>query len=228
MPTSELWETFSERLKMRFLIVAVLLCSAVLAQNPPAPGKPAQPAPATGQKVKTAQPTPDQGVVNGSTYNENFFNLTCSIPEGWTVKTSDMRTGLAKPESSFLLLSAFSRTGVLPGQVNSSLTITAENLTDYPEVKSAEDYLALLGATINDKGFTVLNPPAEIEVGGVTFVRADFQKEEGEKTVYQASMVAIRKGYALAITAISGSDEELTPLLNRVRVFAPPTLNKQP
>jgi hypothetical protein len=76
------------------------------------------------------------------------------------------------------------------------------------------------------RGFKVLNEPGEIEMGGVPFLRGDFVREAADTNTYQATLVTVRKGYVLSITAISGDEEQLTPLLNRLRIVAPPALKK--
>ncbi len=218
---------------MRYLFAVLILTSLSLAQTPPAPSSTPAPAeksakPTTGSKLaKGAQARPDDGSIAGDVYTEKFFNLSCTIPQGWVVKTAAMREGLPAEQDSMLLLSAFAKDVPVAGEVNSSLTITAENQIAYPQVKTTTDYFSALSEIVTGKGFTVLNEPAEIEIGGVTFLRGDFQKEEADGTTYQATMVAIRNGYILAVTAISGKDEDLTPLLNRVHVIAPPSLKKK-
>ncbi len=215
---------------MKYALMVLVLCSVMVAQDSgvKSSAKSSGSAPAaTKSQKKAAQVRPDEGSVSGNIYTEKFFNLSCTIPTGWAVKTAAMREGLAGQENSLLLLSAFAKESPEAGTVNASLTITAENLAAYPDVKTADDYFGVISQLATSKGFTVLNEPAGIDVAGVTFVRGDFQKEEGGTVTYQGSMVAVRNGYALAVTAISGNDEELTPLLNRVKVFAPPSLRKQ-
>jgi hypothetical protein len=209
---------------MRYILVLAVLCSAALAQTA-AP----QPAPKSVAKPpsRNAQPRPDDGSVASGVYSESFFNLSYNLAPSWVVKTPEMRQGLAGQDNSILLLSAFEKDKPAPGHIAPSITITAETLSAYPEVKTAADYFAALSEIVTNKGFAVLNEPAEIEIGGVTFLRGDFQEQEGGgSTMYQASMVAIRKGYILGITAITGNEEELTPMLNRLHIFAPPSLKK--
>jgi hypothetical protein len=208
---------------MRHIVAVVILCSAALAQT--AAPKPA-PKPSPKTPARNVQPRPDEGSVTAGAFSEKFFSLSYAPPAEWVVKTPEMRQGLAGQENSILLLSAFAKDKSAPGQINPSITISAEPLTAYPDVKTAADYFAALSEIVTSKGFTVLNEPAEIEIGGVTFLRGDFQKQEGDSTAYQASMVAIRKGYILGVTAINGNEEELTPMLNRLHIFAPPTLKK--
>jgi hypothetical protein len=205
-----------------FLLLVLTGCAGVInaAQR-------SQPTPkASSTKGRAAQNRPDQGSVSSGVYTEKFFNLSYALPEGWVEKTASIREGLASGENGILLLSAFARETPGPGEIIPSVTISAENAASFPQAKSADDYFDSLSQVATGNGFAVLNPPAQIDMGGVTFVRGDFRKEQGDKTGYQASMVALRKGYFLTITAISENEEDLTSLLSRLRTFAPPTLNR--
>lgn len=184
-------------------------------------------APVTAKMKGREEPKPDEGTVTDGLYSEKFFLLHYSVPPGWTVKTPEMRQGLPGQENAILLLAAFEKAAPLPGTINPSVDITAESAAASPDIKTPADYLESITELVASKGFTVLNPPGEISIGGVNFLRSDFQKQEGDLTTYQATMVALRRGYFLQITVISGNDEQLTPLLDRLRITAPPTLKKQ-
>jgi hypothetical protein len=222
-------------LMKRLPIVVLLFCCTALAQTAPLSGantnpaqgssKPAQPKAAA--KPKAAQGRPDEGTLTSGAYSEKFFSLSYTVPEKWFVKTEEMRQGLAGQENAVLLLSVFAKDKPDSGRITSSVTISAESMASYPDVKSAEEYFDELSQVVTSKGFAVLNAPAAIEMGGVNFVRGDFQKQQGDTTAYQATMVALRKGHFLSVTAIAGNQEELTPLLNRVHILAPPTLDKR-
>lgn len=175
---------------------------------------------------KAAQGQPDEGTVADGIYSEKFFLLHYSIPQGWAVKTPEMRQGLPAQENAVLLLSTFAKPTPAAEEINPSVSISAESATSTQSAKTPEDYLESIAQVASARGFSVLNPPGEITLGGVTFLREDFQKQEGELTTYQATMVALRRGYILQITAISGDVEQLTPLLNRLQITAPPTLRK--
>lgn len=223
-------------LRISAIFIFVLALGGLLSasQNPAQPARPQVPSGSPADKSKSqparksAQPVPDEGTVAEGAYAENFFNLRYAIPQGWIVRTPEMRRGLTQGDQAFLLLSASGATTPTADNVNPSVTITAENLVLYPGVKTADDYFESFAELVKSKGFAVLNAPAEINIAGVNFLRGDFQKQEGDVTTYQATMVALRKGYVLEITAISGNDEELTPLLNRLHIFAPPTMRRTP
>lgn len=204
-------------------LIALALPLSMAAQE--AAAKPAQNAPPTKAK-KGKQPQPDEGTVTDGIYSEKFFLLRYAIPQGWVVKTGEMREGIPGQENATLLLSTFAKAAPSAGEINPSVNITAESAAAYPDVKTADDYMESISEFVTSKGFTELNPPGEISIGGVPFLRSDFQKQEGDLTTYQATMVTIRRGYILQVTAISGDEEQLTPLLSRLRITAPPTMRK--
>lgn len=211
-------------------VTLLLAISLTVLAGVPAPssaqesGSKAQTSPAKPKKGPQGQP--DEGTIANNVYSENFFLLRYTIPQGWVVKTLEMRQGLPGQQSAVLLLSAFEKAEPSAGEVNSSINISAESTAASQAIKTPEDYLGLIADFASSKGFTVLNAPGEITLGGVNFLREDFLKEEGDVGTYQATMVTMRRGYLLQITVITGNVEELTPLLNRLQITAPPTLKK--
>ncbi|HYG98262.1 MAG TPA: hypothetical protein VD837_03965 [Terriglobales bacterium] len=228
------------------IVFTALAGAASVAQQPTptpsrtAPSAPAKPVVTRQQADKAgqnpaAQPSrskksdatrPDDGLLVDGIYTEKFFNLRYSVPQGWTVQTDEMRKGLPSGDT-VLLLSAFAEPKPKADAVNSSITISAESAAQYKEAVDAEAYLEAVKNFAITKGFKVLNEPGEIEIGGVTFLRGDFVRESADNVnTYQATMVTVRKGYILSVTAISGDEEQLTPLLNRLRIIAPPSLRR--
>jgi hypothetical protein len=188
--------------------------------------KPAVKKPPATAKSKGTESRPDEGTVTDGLYSEHFFLLRYAVPQGWVVRTPEMRKELPGQENAILLLSTFAKAAPTQGEINPSISITAESAAASPEIKTPADYLESITELVASKGFTVLNPPGEITIGGVNLLRGDFQKQEGDQVTYQATMVAFRRGYILQITAITGNEEQLTPLLNRLQITAPPTLKK--
>jgi hypothetical protein len=214
----------SHSLALCFFFIVLLLSPAFATQqitNTPAPQTPSVKA-----KTKSSEAQPDEGTIGNGVYSEKFFYLHYQIPQGWTVKTQEMRQGVQGAENAMVLLSAFAKQTPDPGQINPSVIITAERAGASAEIKTPDDYLESLTQLVTSKGFSVLNPPGQINIAGVDFLRSDFQKQEGDVTTYQATMVALRRGYFLQITAISGNEEQLTPLLNGIQIFAPPTMKR--
>lgn len=217
---------------IRYLATVLVLCTLVSGALGVAYGKSASAQAGSRASGKSAaesrkipEGTPDDGKVANGVYSEAFFNLRYSMPQGWSIRTEEMRKAAGQADdSALLLLSAFEGAAPQPGKVNSSVTITAERAEQNQDAAAYVEELATFGG---NRGFKVLNEASSLDIGGVTFVREDLVKEEADGNTYQASMVTLRKGWVLSITAISGDEEQLTPLLNRMQIFAPPTLKRK-
>lgn len=183
--------------------------------------------PCLGQGTRTGDPatskpvakshrtsTPDAGTVTEGLYHNAFFGFSCRIPFGWVERTAQMQEG-SEPGKSLLLLSIFERPPEASGEtVNSAVVIAAESVASYPGLKNAADYFGPLTELTTSKGFKVVNEPYEVSVGARQLVRSDFSKDVGPLTMYQASLVALEKGYALSFTFLGGNEDEVDQLID--------------
>jgi hypothetical protein len=157
--------------------------------------------------------TPDAGSVTEGVYHNAFFGFSCKIPFGWVERTAQMQEG-SEPGKSLLLLSIFERPPEAKGDtVNSAVVIAAESVASYPGLKSAADYFGPLTELTTSKGFKVVNEPYEVSVGSKQLVHSDFSKEVGPLTMYQASLVALERGYVLSFTFLGGGEDEVDQLI---------------
>jgi hypothetical protein len=114
-----------------------------------------------------------------------------------------------------VLLAAFSRPpGAQGADVNSSILIAAEPQGAYPGLKEPVQYLGVLTETAEAQGFTADVEPYEIAVGPKSLVRADFHKDVGSRVMRQATMALLTHGYAVSITVIGGTEDEIEDLLD--------------
>jgi|SRR5579859_509202 len=117
-----------------------------------------------------------------------------------------------------VLLAAFSRPPEARGEdVNSSIVIAAENVEAYPGLKEAAQYFGPLTEVASAQGFTVDEEPYEFEVGAKKLVRGDFHKNVGSRVMRQSSLVWLARGYAISITVIGGTEDEVEELVDGVR-----------
>ena len=178
---------------------------------------------------KTTDGALDPGTVVNGTYQNRALGLTCKIPEGWVLRTDEMnereddeahplaesgmrtaRTGAGK-----VLLAAFSRPPAAHGEdVNSSILIAAESASAYPGLKEPVQYLGVLEEVPKSQGFTVDAGPDEIAIGAKTLVREDFHKDVGSRVMRQAILAMLARGYAISITVIGGTEDEVEELLD--------------
>jgi hypothetical protein len=161
----------------------------------------------------------DAGSVRNGVYRNSGFGFTCKIPAGWVLRTEEMNTSAEEPaqasrKSSRVLLAAFSRPPEAKGEdVNSSILIAAESATAYPGLKEAAQYFGPVTEIAEQQGFDVINQPYEFVIGTKTVVRSDFQKDVGSRIMLQSTLVVLARGYAVSITFIGGTEDEVEELI---------------
>jgi hypothetical protein len=164
--------------------------------------------------------------VSGGVYRNKSLGLSCKIPEGWVLRTEEMNArdsaedvsdspSPAKADSGGrVLLAAFSRPPEARAEdVNSSIVIAAESVTTYPGLKEAAQYFGPLTAVAKAQGFKVVEEPYEFAVGAKTLARGDFQKDVGTRVMRQSTLVLLARGWAVSITFIGGTEDEVGELV---------------
>jgi hypothetical protein len=181
----------------------------------------------------TAANSLEPGSVSNGVYRNKSLGLTCEVPSGWVLRTEQMNTeqkqdgsatdpaSSSKPDAHAssaggkVLLAAFSRPPEAKGEgVNSSILIAAEPLSAYPGLQDPEQYFGPLSEVAEAQGFTKDQDPYEIAIGPQTLVRSDFHKDVGTRVMRQSTLVMLSHGYAISITAIAGTEDEVEQLLN--------------
>ena len=114
-----------------------------------------------------------------------------------------------------VLLAAFSRPPEARAEdVNSSILIAAESAASYPGLKDAAQYFFPLTEVAKAQGFTPDEDPYDIAIGAKTLVRADFHKNVGTRVMRQSTLAMLAHGYAISITVIAGTDDEVEDLID--------------
>lgn len=177
----------------------------------------------------------DDGGVVGGFYRNRSLGLSAKIPPGWVLRTDEMNarheaagemdnsksspqgTPKAGESGGRVLLAAFSRPPEAKGEdVNASIVIAAEPVSAYPGLTEAAQYLGPLREVAVAQGFTEDEDPYEIAIGPKTLVRSDFHKDVGSRVMRQSTLIFMAKGYAVSITVIGGTDDEVEDLLDGV------------
>jgi hypothetical protein len=180
----------------------------------------------------------DSGNVSGGVYRNKTLGLSCKIPAAWVLRTEEMNSrdaaeddsGTAspvKPDSSGrVLLAAFSRPPEARAEdVNSSIVIAAESVGTYPGLKEAAQYFGPLSEVAKAQGFAEVEEPYEVTVGARTLARGDFQKDVGSRVMRQSTLVMLSRGWAVSITFIGGTEDEVEGLVEGLS-FQPTTIKK--
>ena len=223
----------------RFL-AALVICLGVLSgllqsQSPSQSGSSSSSSPKHLKKPSAPVLGIDSGVVSNGVYRNKFLGMSCKIPPGWVLRTDEMNArdegadastsesksppqGAQKnAEGGRVLLAAFSRPPEATGEdINSSILIAAESVTAYPGLKEAAQYFGPLTEIAKAQGFTVDEEPYEIEVGGKVLVRGDFHKDVGPRVMRQSTLAFLSHGYAVSITVIGGTEDEVEELIDGV------------
>jgi len=247
-------------LRVRLLIPALLiptLCIQVLSAQAATAGAQSSPSGShAAQKagdVGRANSLLDPGAVSNGVYRNKTLGLACTIPAGWVMRTEEMnekegntarekapeenphiaqnREDVGHPTDGRVLLAAFSRPPEARGEeVNASIVIAAESVATYPGLTEAVQYFGPLTEVATAQGFATDEDPYEIAIGPKTLVREDFHKNVGTRVMRQSTLVMLARGYAVSITVIGGSEDEVEELVDALdfqgSARVPPTAPK--
>jgi hypothetical protein len=209
----------------------------------PVPPTPASTKPAK-KIVPTAESAIDSGSVSNGVYRNKSLALACKIPPGWVLRTDEMNARDEAPKDSQekkevddkagapadatssagakVLLAAFSRPPEARAEdVNASIVIAAESVAAYPDLKEAAQYFFPLNEVAKAQGFSADEDPYGIAIGTKTLVRGDFHKNVGTRVMHQSTLVMLAHGYAISITVIGGTDDEVEDLIDGLSFSTP-------
>lgn len=166
----------------------------------------------------------DAGSVTNGAYRNAELGFTCKVPVGWVLRTEELNESGdpdAKKNASKVLLAAFSRPPAAPGEdVNSSILIAAEPVDSYPGLKEAAQYFDPVAEVARAQGFEVISEPYEFPVGTKAMVRSDFQRDVGTRVMLQSTLVMLSRGYAVSLTFIGGTEDEVEELIEGLKFGA--------
>ena len=182
----------------------------------------------------------EHGAVVNGVYRNKSVGLTCKIPAGWVLRTEEMnasqestrdspsnnssagkensvQSAQSHTEESRVLLATFSRPPEARGEdVNASIVIAAEPVATYPGMTDAAQYFGPLTEVAKAQGFTVDEEPYEFAIGTKKLVRGDFHKDVGTRVMRQSTLAFLARGYAVSITVIGGTEDEVEELIDGV------------
>ena len=218
-----------------FLPLLILPCLALPPGAMHAQTKPQNPS-ATKPPKKPADSSLDAGAVTNGVYRNQTLALSCKIPPGWVLRTDEMnareetkeekqekekdsstaaQATAASSAGAKVLLAAFSRPPEARAEdVNSSILIAAESASAYPGLKDAAQYFFPLTEVAKAQGFIADEDPYDIAVGAKTLVRGDFHKDVGTRVMRQSTLAMLSHGYAISITVIGGTEDEVEDLVD--------------
>ena len=229
-------ELLRRRLFPRVIVVVAVLTLSVTSPAQTASTSSSNSAKPAKKSAAPIAPGIDPGTVTSGVYHNQTLALSCKIPSGWVLRTDEMndrrendrgdeevgknKADSAQPpanpaSSGRVLLAAFSRPPEARAEdVNSSILIAAESIASYPGLKDAAQYFGPLSEVAKAQGFTEDEEPYESAVGTKTLVRADFHKDIGSRVMHQSTLARLAHGYAISITLIAGTEDEIEELID--------------
>ncbi len=184
----------------------------------------------------------DSGSVSNGIYRNASLGLACKIPAGWVLRTEELNerekpsesaasaTGTeaaASSEGAKVLLAAFSRPPDARAEdVNASILIAAENELAYPGLTDAAQYFGPLTEVAKAQGLSVDEEPYEVALGAKTLVRSDFHKDVGSRVMHQSTLALLAHGYAVSITVIAGTEDDVEELIDGLSFSGPTSSHK--
>jgi|SRR5580658_93542 hypothetical protein len=230
-------------------VLSFFLCVALPATALPAQPQAQSPPPSSSSAKQIKKPATqdsalDSGAVTNGVYHNKSLALSYKIPPGWVLRTDELNVRQkqeeekkeeskteekpASPPSAAssvgakVLLAAFSRPPEARAEdVNSSILIAAEGAASYPGLTEAAQYFFPLTEVAKAQGFTPDEDPYAIAVGTTTLVRADFHKDVGARVMHQSTLAMLAHGYAISITVIGGTDDEVEDLIDGLSFTGP-------
>src|SRR5580692_1278688 len=220
--------------------VFFLLCLALPSAGLQAQTKAQTPSSSSAKPARPAAPGSalDPGSVTNGVYRNKTLAVSCKIPAGWVLRTDELNareeeneegrkeeendaekkgapSAAASSTGAKVLLAAFSRPPEARAEdVNASILIAAESVANYPELKDAAQYFFPLTEVAKAQGFIPDEDPYAVAIGTKTLVRGDFHKDRGSRVMHQSTLAMLSHGYAISITVIGGTDDEVEDLID--------------
>jgi hypothetical protein len=218
--------------RLFFIAICLAVCGPALYAQVQSSSSSAKPANKPAARTNSGL---DPGAVINGVYRNKTLGLSYKIPDGWVLRTDDLNAPPEKsdaktqatttdakdspaPASSTgakVLLAAFSRPPEAKGEeINSSVLIAAESVANYPGLEEAAQYFYPLEEIAKAQGFQLNEDPYAIAIDTTTLVRGDFHKDVGTRVMRQSTLALLSHGYAVSITVIAGTDDDVEGLID--------------
>lgn len=184
---------------MKFSLLLVLLCAALLVSGQ--------------QSTKsTATPKPDSGNFVQNTYRNDFFGFSYPLPGEW----HNSRVAAAPlPSGAYYLFIGDRDTG---HSLLSRVMIIADAGSNYRSGLSAHEYIsAIIRAQVAHANAEVIREPSSFILGGNHFYRADYKRVEDGITIYNSLVCTKRNNYWLSWNFVAPSQRELDDAVNTLQ-----------
>jgi hypothetical protein len=181
------------------------------------------------------KPVPfDYGKVVNNVYQNNYFNFKLQVPQGWKVLSREEMKKLSEKGRDYItqgnegmkdafkaseintanLLSIFHYDENPQEEYNCNLTLMAENLKNFPNIKTGEDYLYQTKQVLQKTNIQISSADSKSEkttLGGRDFYRMNMTLSIVGMEIKQTYYAAIDQGFALGIVMsyVTDSDKQI-------------------
>jgi hypothetical protein len=172
----------------------------------------------------------DFGSITNSVYQNNYFGLSVTFPQDWSIQDQTEQQRLMATGSRVMYGNDTNRQALLkaselqtvnmfavfkyaigsPVPFNPSVLSLAENVSEFPGIKTGSDYLYHIKSQLTS-GRIEVSFPKDVyttQLGGKDFNVMEMSITAGNKTVEQKYYVSVMKGYALSFILSYTTDEE--------------------
>ena len=180
----------------------------------------------------------DYGTSENNIYTNAYFKLKITIPPTWTIQSKGYTDTIVskginkithnnpalkpilkvKDIKDATLLMANQYKVAIPGEINPSIGITAENVIKARRIKTGEDYLIeakkILSAT--NIGYTFKNISRE-QINGCVFYKLNTEVKTKSITIKQDYYSTLMKGFSLSFILTYSTNKQKKGLLKIVK-----------
>lgn len=186
----------------------------------------------------------DYGAVANNKYTNKFFNIEMDVPAGWDVQDQQQRDALMKEGqkvaagdnemmkaqikaseiNSANLLTVYQHKIGAAVEYNPSFMLVAENLKNFPAIKSGDQYLDNAKKLLTSSAMKITHIDdkyAKKTINGLDFHAMNVTMDVNGVPVYQMYMATVKDGFALGFIYSYGDETQKTQLEKVANSIAP-------
>lgn len=181
------------------------------------------------QSPPPGHPSFDTGKITGSTYSNNYFGLTISLPPSWAPQDVESQKKITEAgkrlaagnnkelddefsksvQNTHMLLTLFKYPPEQGKEFNPSFIVEAEKIDPAMGINTGRDYIAQARKALERGSANLPFQDAGSEtLGGVSFDKVQANISIGQAVLRQTMYATIRNGYAIGIIATYMNDDD--------------------
>lgn len=186
----------------------------------------------------------DYGTVANNKYTNKFFNIEMDVPAGWDVQDQQQREAMmeegkeiaagdntmmkakikASEINSVNLLTVYQHKVGANVEYNPSFMLVAENLKNFPNIKSGDQYLDNAKKLLTTSAMKITqigDKYTKRTINGIDFHTMDVTMDVNGFPVYQTYMATVKDGFAIGYIYSYGDEAQKASLEKVTNSIAP-------